>query len=242
MTIQIVEIMGRSEQGITQPFICRGDDDNTYFVKGIGAGRRSQVCEWIAGKLALELVLPIAPFEIVDVPIELIEGNPHYDDLGTGPAFGSLKQTIMELNYAAIDRVPDDLQRRVLAFDWWIRNWDRMLSETGGNPNLFWEPEDEQLVVIDHNQAFDPDFSQENFMKYHVFSRQCHDLFGDALYMESFKKEFQLAFKKWQEICDNIPQEWHYLDTDMSTPANIQLDAIFNILNRCNTENLWNQS
>ncbi len=129
--------MGRSEQGITRPFICRGDDDNTYFVKGIGAGRLSQVCECIAGNLGVELGLPLAPFEVVHVPVELAEANPDYRDLGAGPAFGSLKQTIMELNYAGIDLVPDELQRNMLAFDWWIHNDDRMLSESGGNPNLY---------------------------------------------------------------------------------------------------------
>ncbi|VAW81982.1 hypothetical protein MNBD_GAMMA13-2163 [hydrothermal vent metagenome] len=71
--VQIVEVLGRSTQGITRLFIYRGEDENTYFVKGTGAGRRSQVCEWIAGNLATELGLPIAPFEIVDVPVELVE-------------------------------------------------------------------------------------------------------------------------------------------------------------------------
>ncbi len=83
--VQIVEIAGRSEQGMTRPFICRGDDGNAYFVKGIEAGRRSQVCEWIAGMLALELDLPIAPFEIVDVPEELVAASLDYRELGAGP-------------------------------------------------------------------------------------------------------------------------------------------------------------
>ncbi len=241
MTIQIIEILGRSEQGITQPFICRGDDDNTYFVKGIGADRRSQICEWIAGKFAVELGLPIAPFSIVDVPIELVDGNLQYCELGAGPAFGSLKQTIMELNYAGIDRVPYDLQREVLAFDWWIRNNDRMLSESGGNPNLFWEPEQEQLVVIDHNQAFDPDFSVNDFQEYHVFSGEYYNLFGDALYRQRYKKAFQDVLKQWHNIQEEIPEEWNFLDDELSIPANIDLDAIFNVLNRCNTNELWNQ-
>lgn len=241
MTIQIIEILGRSEQGITQPFICRGDDGNTYFVKGIGAGRRSQVCEWIAGELAVKLGLPIAPFRIVDVPIELIESNPQYLELGSGPAFGSLKQTIMELNYAGIERVQDGLQRDVLAFDWWIHNNDRMLSEMGGNPNLFWEPKQERLVVIDHNQAFDLDFSADNFLKYHVFNGQCQDLFGDALYRQKYEKNFQDTLNQWHNIWENIPEEWNFLDEELSIPANIDLDAIFNTLNRCNTEELWDQ-
>lgn len=34
MSLEIVEIMGRAQQGVTQPFICRGEDDQVYFVKG----------------------------------------------------------------------------------------------------------------------------------------------------------------------------------------------------------------
>jgi len=226
MTVQIVEILGRSKQGFTEPFICRGDDDQIYFVKGKGAGRRSQVFEWIAGNLAIELELPIAPFLIVDVPEELIEGNPAYTDLGVGPAFGSLKQMITELNYAGIGHVPVDIQRAVLAFDWWIRNEDRHLTESGGNPNLFWDPEYEKLVVIDHNQAFDPDFSTEDFKELHVFSGMVNGLFGDALYRVEFDNKFQLALKSWQEICDNIPEEWYYADPEMTVRANFELNDI----------------
>ena len=53
MNIQIVEIIGRSTQGITRPFICRGEDGHIYFVKGRGAGKRSLICEWIAGNLEI---------------------------------------------------------------------------------------------------------------------------------------------------------------------------------------------
>lgn len=41
MTVEIVEILRRSEQGMTKPFICRGDDGEIYFVKGQNAGHRS---------------------------------------------------------------------------------------------------------------------------------------------------------------------------------------------------------
>lgn len=240
MTVQIIEIIGRSEQGITLPFICRGDDGNTYFVKGIGAGRRSQVCEWIAGNLGLELGLPLAPLEIVDVPEALVENNPKYRDLGVGPAFGSQKQQIMELNYAGIIHVPRELQRAVLAFDWWVHNEDRQLTETGGNPNLFWEPEHEKLVVIDHNQAFDSDFSIEKFKEFHVFSDQVNNLFGNALYRDEFSGKFKLALKSWKRICDNIPKEWYYFDPERTVLADFDLSDILRILERCNEETFWN--
>ena len=60
--IEIIEVIRRSTQGVTKPFICRGDNDKIYFVKGKGAGRRSLVYEWNAGHLGVALDIPIAPF------------------------------------------------------------------------------------------------------------------------------------------------------------------------------------
>jgi hypothetical protein len=34
--VVIEEVLGRAHQGLTLPFICRGDDGAVYFVKGIG--------------------------------------------------------------------------------------------------------------------------------------------------------------------------------------------------------------
>lgn len=39
--IDIDEVIGRSEQGKTRPFICRGCDGHLYYVKGRDAGRCS---------------------------------------------------------------------------------------------------------------------------------------------------------------------------------------------------------
>ncbi|MFB9241010.1 HipA family kinase, partial [Massilia antarctica] len=98
--MQIIEVIDRSEQGITKPFICRGDDGKIYFVKGRGAGRRSLLCEWIAGNLGLSLGLPIAPFTVVDVPGALISlaSREDLNELGSGPAFGSLRLQVVELS------------------------------------------------------------------------------------------------------------------------------------------------
>lgn len=32
-TVVIEEVMRRSRQGVTEPFICRGDDDHIHYVK-----------------------------------------------------------------------------------------------------------------------------------------------------------------------------------------------------------------
>ncbi len=214
MSIEIVEVIGRSTQGMTKPFICRGDDENIYFVKGIGAGRASQVYEWLAGNLAKKIGIGIAPFEIVTIPDELLEisGVTSLSQLGVGPAFGSCRLNLVELPYSTIARVPVDIQKDVLVFDWWIQNADRMLSEDGGNPNLFWAPETEKLVVIDHNQAFDLQFSEIDFLSYHVFSDQANSLFGNRVLRESYRGKFNTALKSWSDICSTIPEEWEFID------------------------------
>ena len=87
--IQIVEILKRSEQGMTRPFICRCEDDRLYYVKGRGAGPRSLLCEWLAGHLANALDLPVPEFVIAQASKELVDLFPDGGDLGALPAFAS---------------------------------------------------------------------------------------------------------------------------------------------------------
>jgi hypothetical protein len=44
--------------------------------------------------------------------------------------------------------VPVALALDVLVFDWWLRNEDRHLTESGGNPNLLWDVTGEQLDIM----------------------------------------------------------------------------------------------
>ncbi len=241
MTVQIVEVIRRSEQGITHPYICRGDNGNVYFVKGIGAGRRSQLCEWIAGNLGLALDLPIAPFDIVEVPDELMGLNftLNLSDLGPGPAFGSQRQEVMELNVSAVDEVSELLQQDVFAFDWWIRNSDRLLTEKGGNPNLFWNPEVHELIVIDHNQAFDAGFNPKDFNELHIFRFHGHRVFGDRLRHQDYNRRFSQALNNWPEICNKIPKEWLFADLEMTVPVNFSLEDAYNLLENYKKDSFW---
>jgi hypothetical protein len=109
-----------------------------------------------------------------NVPSSLIELGSRADltELGAGSAFGSRKARVVELSVGHLSLVSKEQQADVLAFDWWVRNGDRTLSAAGGNPNLFWDIDESQLVVLDHNLAFDDDFSVENFVELHAFSEQ----------------------------------------------------------------------
>jgi len=68
VTVTIVEIVRRSDQGITRPFLCVGSDGRRYYVKGHGAGRRSLIAEWLAGRAGKLLDLPIPDFALAEIP------------------------------------------------------------------------------------------------------------------------------------------------------------------------------
>lgn len=240
-SVEIVEVIRRSQHGMTKPFLCRGSDSQFYFVKGKGAGRESQIKEWIAGNLALKFEIPVAPFKIVNVPEELLEALSEDDstDLGVGPAFGSLEQRITELSYSNVSEVPLELRKSVLCFDWWIANGDRNLTDQGGNPNLFWEPDSRKLVVIDHNQSFDPYFHPENFFKYHAFKSCSSGIADDFLERENYTSRMRHALNSWRAIVDDLPEEWFYIDQEMTIPVKLSLESLLRHLQRFDSDDFW---
>lgn len=241
MTTTIVEVVKRSTQGVTQPFICRSDDGDLYFVKGIGAGRRSQICELLCARLAQSLELPIPPYAIVDVPIELIElgAQPDLTQLGSGPAFGSLLLQVTELTAAQVPRISPGLQRDVLAFDWWIRNADRTLTDLGGNPNLFWNTSEGGLVVLDHNLAFDPKFDTHEFVQLHAFRAQWQYLSREARSREEYARRFTAALSEWDEICATIPQDWWTTYPNSGLPTDFDLGLALATLEGFLRDDFW---
>ncbi len=182
--VTITEILGRAKQGMARPFVCRGDDWLTYYVKGAYAGRRSLCCEWVANRL-VGLVLPGASlgvplFKMAEVPEAFIEGSMRKDarDLGAGLAFASHRmEGGQELTWSAAQGWPEETMAMALLLDLWLQNEDRSLSALGGNPNLMVEqlpplPDGEEegasgkapsrrerLWAYDFNLAFDVDFS-----------------------------------------------------------------------------------
>lgn len=170
--VNIIAIHGRTAEGngVSRPFRCEGEDGRDYFVKLKNAGYQCLVKEWVAGRLAEELGLPVAEVCQVRISPELIEGNKEYEyELGHGTAFGSLKVEAAER--LALEFIRNDeggVLSRILLFDWWVRNADRALTEIGGNPNLLWEIHPGRVVMIDHDNAFDPEFDEAAFHKFHA--------------------------------------------------------------------------
>lgn len=240
-TVVIEEILRRSNQGLTRPFVCRGEDGALYYVKGFGAGRRSQICEWVSAQLATAFGLPIAEYALAEVPVELLDARvlPEINDLGSGIVFASRELPHpQELTVTTRGLVSPELAMDVLVFDWWLHNEDRHLTERGGNPNLLWDMKAGELVVIDHNQAFDRDFNDGRFLESHVFSEYWNTIFSDLAERNRYQSRMADALKKLPEIRVNIPDAWWFFDEGV--PADVTWDEIAACLERCHREDFWN--
>jgi len=237
VTIQIIEILGPSEQGQARPYKCRGEDGAIYFVKGRQTTRACLWHEWICAHMAQRIGLHIPPFELVDVCEALLLESPReWRDLGVGLAFGSrLHSAAVWMEPSWINSVPIDAQRDVLMFDWWIRNGDRMT----GNPNLLWDVVAKELVVIDHNMAFDRNFSEEAFLQFHMFAPQWKMIQNDPVLWAEYGQRFAEALVGLDAACDNAPLEWRWIGSEMDVPANFDLEYIKQTLARCSTSELW---
>lgn len=239
MALTVVEVMRRSEQGITRPYVCRCDDGEIYFVKGRAATRRGLVAELLSGCLAISLGLPVAHFDIAEIPEEL-QQVPGLHELGRGPAFASRRVVAAEFTRTEIIDVPPTLRYDVLCFDWWIRNGDRQLSDRGGNPNLLWQPRGEgQLTVIDHNLAFDDNFDVAAFTDGHVFHDDIFDVFEDVDHRMNYTARFHRALGAWDAAVARIPQSWFFIDEEQTIPSSFSIDAMRACLDRAFTPEFW---
>lgn len=242
MSLVIVEVLERAKQGRTQPYVCRGDNGEVYFVKGRSATRRGLVAEWLCAEIAHQLGLPIAPYEIAIVPEELIEADltGWLNELGTGSVFASRRVAAVELTDVHRDGVPLELRRDVLAFDWWVRNADRSLSAIGGNPNLLWEPAGEgRLVIIDHNLAFDPAFSADVFVETHVFADEIPSLFSDYVARQALEERFRMALLAWDAACAKLPIDWKFVDPEQTVPVDFAVSDFRDLLERAAMASFW---
>lgn len=205
----IIHVERRSVEGKTRPFLCRADDGKSYWAKGYGAGKAALCREWIAGRLGQEFGLPIPPFAQASVSQDLMDYSamPDIEDLGIGLVFASEEVPgIEDFAYCHIRHTDSILRQRILLFDWWVRNQDRILSPQGGNPNLLWQASQHRLHVIDHNCAFDNDFQKDAFREMHVFSAEFAIL--DHQFLLETEAKFKDIARRFDVIANELPEEW----------------------------------
>ncbi|MGP5563753.1 HipA family kinase [Vreelandella alkaliphila] len=242
LQLEAAEILRRSEQGVCRPFFIRDIQGDIYVVKGVGgAGKAALTSELICAELGSRLGLPIPPYGIMAIPQGLISFTAidGADELDGGPAFASkLVENATTLIYPQVPQIPPQLKQRVLVFDKWVKNGDRRLTEKGGNVNLLWEPSS-QLVVIDHNVAFDLPSNDADCIEDHVFSEE-KTKFDDLLIKSEHLHALDNALGCWDTIIDLLPEEWVYRDIwDEDSLVHPTLDERFELLDRIHNGDFW---
>jgi hypothetical protein len=200
------------------------------------------ITEFLAGRLGQRLGLPLAPFEIVRVPEALIRSSAveGIAELGAGLVFGSEKvEFAQELGRLHLTRVDADLRRKVLIFDRWVNNEDRSYGPAGGNPNLLWDTAANQMVVIDHNLAFDLDFDSARFWQNHIFRAE-EAILSDPAFRAAKTQWLDAALAGLDEIIKELPEEWAFEDTLETVMADFDFERARAILNQHRTPKFWN--
>lgn len=240
--VTAVEIVRQSHQGISiKPFIVRADDGETYFVKGFSkSGGPALISELLSAELGKLLGLPIPPWKKMVVPQDLIDFSliPNVSDLGGGLAFASRAvENAVDFNIANLKSTPRILMRKVLLFDWWVQNGDRILGPMGGNVNLILDDRGD-LTVIDHNLAFDKSFNPEEFLEEHVFC-ECRKDFRDYLVRQEYTDILSKALLNWDRITALLTEDWLYRDSDLIDLTEPTLASRLEILEMFKEERFW---
>ena len=169
---RIGSILKVSEQGVSRPFLCKDDKGGVRWCKGSHTGFRSLVSEWICGRLAREIGLPIPDFEIFSLDLRDFNDwrglqSAVVPDLVTEVnqfVFGSLNiENSKDVFDSAVELAHIDKKTlaRIYWFDELIHNTDR----TDFNSNLLVNG---NIYIIDHNNAFDPEFNATAFADEHI--------------------------------------------------------------------------
>ncbi len=233
--VEINEVICRSEQGMSRPFICRDEVGNQLWVKGAAWRSKELAAEWICARLAEELALPLAEFSLVSVDEDLIcySAVPEIASLGAGVGFGSFHESgAVEINYTDVAKIEEELRADILLFDYWVQNADRAMGSNGGNPNLLWHADREQVVVIDHNAAFEDGFSKEEFFAKHIFRESLTQ--WSATFRESRQQKILELLRKLPDIYSLVPESW-YVDDDL-TGFSVELNRMKDVLMRAEAD------
>jgi hypothetical protein len=235
--IPIVEVIDQAEVGNTDPLLCTGADGLRYYVKGQQTNRSSLWGEWICAHLAQALGLPLPPFSLVQLDKALVDELPKkWQRIGSLPAFGSCEQKqVAWLELGMRHLVPLELQRQVVAFDWWVRNADRLR----GNTNLLWDANHQSLVVIDHNLAFDSQFDAAQFSTQHVFADQWPVLAYDLVEQANHAEWLHSALGAATNAVKTAPEEWLWENAEFDVPTPFDCSRALRLLERCAAPDFW---
>lgn len=236
-TFEVVEVVGSIKSGMTQPYLCRLADDRLYAVKGRAALNRGLISEVVSGWLGQSLGVPIPFFALADLPVPLLncyEDRELSRSLGSGTLFASLwYEPVEAMVMPMLGRMPSEILAMIYAFDHWIMNGDRTLSEHGGNPNLLIGLDNNSLIAIDHNLAFSDTYNPSE-LKLHA----CRDAWlrksTEGRFCDHIRAEMIGLIARIDEVFSQIPDQWLEEEADF-------LNVIRSNLVRVNQPAFWEE-
>jgi len=223
--LEVIEIIRKIEQGRTEPYLCVGSDGKQYVVKGNTTLGKGRIVEYICAHIGKAFGLPIPDCCIIYTPDDLLDDTPKVrSDIGCGFAFASLFiPQLQEVNLSIINKFDRSLLKDIFLFDYWIQNEDRTLGKNGfGNPNLIFRPVNKKLFVLDHNLAFDVDYTIKDMKKSHACRDYWFEKQRDLLNINEYKDRMNTALTDLDVVISKLPDEWF-------TCATVKDDLIDNI-------------
>lgn len=153
------------------------------------------VIEFLCAELGRSLGLPIPSSTIAYLDPCLLEYNEDAKaDFSGGDDYVFASKEIpnlIELKFSDLSLINHQVAKLLFFFDYLIQNEDRTLTNISGNPNLFLNPINKDLVVFNHNLAFDREYHFEGNKVIHA----CSSFW--------FSPQLDLHFKN--EMMDKLP-------------------------------------
>lgn len=100
-----------------------------------------------------------------------------------------------------------------------------------------WNQVEKQIVVIDHNVAFETSFNRVIFAENHVFSSLIPSVFEDLTERATYGQCLQQAFTEYAPACNDIPPEWWWVDDGV--PALFDRVAVELFLSDVQAQDFW---
>jgi len=211
MPVTITELLKRADTGVSvKPFLCTSEEGRGIYVKTAGNAKDSLIAEWIGSKLAQAMGIACAEATLIDVPqlLARANNNPDWSDFHAGIGFGSyyLGESFRDLQ--ASDRALLDPQHlaELYLFDYWIKNQDRQMGPSAGNPNTLVNIYDRSdFCIIDHDNAFDSTFDLSLFKQLHI-GRDVHEYWLANAARSAWLDKVRVVLPELETIWQDLPE------------------------------------
>ncbi|MBD8135590.1 HipA family kinase [Peribacillus frigoritolerans] len=209
-------------------------DGKEYVVKWFDTkkGREKEVVnEYLIGKLAELLSLPVIPFDLVYIPEDFIKKTPELQSTQHNYSSGYQYGCVFIRNSTVFENVREnpptktdvknrDMLAGITVFDQWVNNSDR------GTMNVILENLSDggyYVHMIDHGRVFPGRYqwsaqtlSETPVYNYHwPFYKWAFSLLNDHKELTSFiEKIVKLPNKSIYQVIESIPKEWNVKTKD----------------------------